>query len=739
MNLRLLTLVAAAVLAACHNYHPRTLPSVPSPQPAPRTSLRNLYAGLGRADLTPPPGVGLQGYGQESRRARGYRHRLYARTLLLEDAAGERVAFVVADLHSISPLLHRLVAARIVETTSVGSDRLILSATHTHSGPNHYFAAKLYNDYGSSVPGYDTLMVEFLVDGIASAVRQAATRLRPARIAWGRERVWGHTRNRSYPAFLLNDPPADLPGPPPGLELSDEERAIDPTWTMLRVDLLDAGSGEYRPAGALSVFGIHGTGIPAATDLFDGDVFALAERGLELHIDSLNHRTPGFGPEAVHLVANGTSGDVSPAWPAGSRCRPPGYGSIRRPGGPRMPPAAEGFKASRRDSVDACLSLARGYAETAGRALAGRAIALFDRLGPKLSGDVEVARRFRTVRVRGDASMEGLCPKPRMGTAALGGAEDGYTRYYGWRFLGLIPIGYEEGRSAVKEKQGDCQAPKRTALYPVQDLVAGPHGFPEWAQLAVIRVGGGLIGAVPAEVTVTAGARMRSAMARAAAGHGMGGDSVVLITLANGYLQYVTTPEEYTAQHYEGASTIYGPGTASVFQSILGDLVAELREPGGAASTPGDTIIAYPGAPRAIFPARTTGPGPNTTQRRFEKVECIGDTVMVRWIDAHPGRQVPADGPVLRIERRIGIAEWQTVAWDDDPRVEVRAISPRGRDGYEWEALWSSEGISGEHRFVLSDRGDLPETRGEPFPVCPYPWSLRVSRPAHAATTTLRP
>lgn len=718
--IRPLLTLAIVVVAGCYHYNPRTLPSVPSPEPVPPARVQTLRAGFGRADITPPPGVGLQGYGPESRRARGYRHRLYARGLLLEDSSGERVAFVVADLHSISPLLHRWVAARVAQATSIGSDRLILSATHTHSGPNHYFAAKLYNDHGSSVAGFDTLMVEFLVEGIASAVREAATKLQPARIAWGRELVWGQTHNRSYEAFVLNDPPPTLPQPPH--ELSARQRAVDPSWTMLRVDLLDTLSGEYRPAGAMSVFAMHGTGIPAATDLFDGDVFALAERGLEFHVDSLNHRPPGFAPGAVHLVANGTSGDVSPDWPEGTRCGVPTYGYIRRPGGPRVPPTPEGWRESSQDSLDACLARARRYVEAAGRALAARAVALFERLRSQLRSDVQLARAVRTVRLRGDGAYEGLCPKPRMGTAALAGAEDGYTRYRGWRFLGLVPIGYEEGGSAVKSKRDDCHLPKRTALYPFHDLIAGPHGFPEAAQFAVVKVGETLVGAVPAELTVTAGARMRSAMTRAAAEQGLGGDSVVLITLANGYLQYVTTPEEHAAQHYEGASTVYGPGTAAVFESVLAKLVAELRgEPLQVVPTAVDTIIAYPGAHKKIFPARTTGPPLDRLQRRLEKPTCRAGTVTVRWIDAYPGRLVPADGPLLRVERENRAGDWETVRWDDDPRIEVRAISPRGVRGYEWEARWSPGVISGNHRFVLSARQELPEIRGESFPACAAP------------------
>ena len=36
---------------------------------------------------------------------------------------------------------------------------------------------------------------------------------------------------------------------------------------------------------------------------------------------------------------------------------------------------------------------------------------------------------------------------------------------------------------------------------------------------------------------------------------------MVIAGLANTYADYITTPEEYSVQRYEGASTIYGPYT----------------------------------------------------------------------------------------------------------------------------------------------------------------------------------
>ncbi len=421
-----------ALTVACYQYESRTLPSPssPEPQPNPGASLR---AGFGRADITAPPGVGMFCYGPEGEEARGYRQRLYARALVLEDAAGERLGIVVADLCVISPLLHRLVAERVVNATGIGADRLLLAATHTHSAPSHFFAAKLYNQYGSEVSGYDAVLVDFLVTGIAASILEAAEALSPARVAWGSDVVWGQTRNRSYEAFVLNDPLPDLPAAAQGLDLNERQEAVDPKWTMLRVDLLDPETGAYAPAGAFSIYAIHGTAIPAANDLLDPDVHGFIQRGLERHIDRLNHLSIGFHPRAVHLVANGTAGDVSPDWPQDTRCGADVLRTTRRAAGPRAPPSPEGWCEPDGDSTAACLAAAKAYVEDAGSELAARAIALFDDLGTRLRDDVRVARAFATIPLKGDDTPPELCDEPKLGTAAMGGAPDGYTRYYGWR------------------------------------------------------------------------------------------------------------------------------------------------------------------------------------------------------------------------------------------------------------------------------------------------------------------
>ncbi len=58
---------------------------------------------------------------------------------------------------------------------------------------------------------------------------------------------------------------------------------------------------------------------------------------------------------------------------------------------------------------------------------------------------------------------------------------------------------------------------------------------------------------------------------------------VVLAGLANEFIQYITTPEEYGQQSYEGASTLYGPNEGTFLVERLTELGAALATKAGRA------------------------------------------------------------------------------------------------------------------------------------------------------------
>lgn len=705
------------------------IPARPAPpregvRVCPRTADGQLCAGFGRADITPPPGLGLFGYGSEGRRATGYRLRLYARALILEDKKnGERVAFVVADLAVVSTILHRLVAQEVVAATGIGADRLFLAGTHTHSAPGHFLDAEPQNLAGSEVSGYDPAVVNFLVERIANAVREAHDNLLPARIGWGtKDAPFGRTRNRSIQPYNQNPsfiPPRPRPASPPGAR---EMQAVDPTWTMLRVDTKPKGAKHYSKAGALSILAIHGTGNPPPTDVYDGDIPALVERALEVHIDGAHL----FRQQSEHLFANGPLGDVSPSLlydeqgnliPEGggfaprevSSCPFPAMLRLRRPGGPRTPPGWEEWRAPSARAVAKCIAAGRAFVDevalgrggtvsaplrtTRDTSLGRRAIELYEGISPE-EATVTISRAFETLPLTSGGAAYRICPPGKIGTAATAGARDGRSRFLRWKLFGFIPIGIDDGRSAIAHLAG-CQQPKRVLFYPVQGPAMGRHAFPGEAQLAVVRITAVntkgkehtmLIGMVPVEPTTLAGRQMMDAMRDGAATANIKAQTVALMAITNGYTDYVTTREEYSRQAYEGGSNLFAGEMATLLSTRLRALTESLAKSGQPIVDVGP-VAGYPGDRRTVFPA-PNGPQPSNagpivaTSNKSNKKATI-DTLVVTWTDMDPGALIPADGQMVRI-----LHNGKLVAWDDSKDVVVRAIKDLDV-GYKWEVRWA--------------------------------------------------
>lgn len=662
-----------AALAAC-GLEVR-LPGIPSPAPVPQGG--GFQAGFGRADITPPPKVGLSGNGPEGREARGYRTRLYARALLLQDSAGSRLALVVVDMPHTSLLLQRQVARRLLDAgLGIGVDRLLLSATHTHSGPGHHYDAFFFNQVTSEVTGYDSLLTDSLATRIARAVMRADSNLRPARLAWGTREVWGLTRIRSMAARTRNVPPPALLGTPPA-GLPPEKTAVDPRLTMLRVDLYDSLAKAFVPTGAYSIFAVHGTGNSAVTELFDADVQGPAERGLEAHVNRLRAELGARPDGAVHVLANGTEGDTSPDWPPDSRCPPPEMRPRDDPGGPFAPRAWD-WEPVRESAANHCIASARRAVRYVGEGIADAANALFDSLRPApVSWSLQ--RAFRTVDFKREGKELGVCDEPFTGTSTVAGAADSRSRLYRHRLLGLFNAGFEEGEAATDRERSDCQGVKRLLLGPTLEHLFVARGLPRYGQFGVYRIGDMILAGAPFEVTTESGQRIERAIHEA-----RGPDDPVevrVVSISNGFLYYLTTAEEYTAQTYEGGATLFGPGSAAMVARVSARLAGELT----ADSLPRgpDTVIAKPGKPKEVMPRMSTGG--ETVEPSMDRPTCQGDTVVVRFTRGREGEWLPDGEPVITFAR-AGRPD-SVVAVDDDAAVEVWSLGRRG-PLMRWQARW---------------------------------------------------
>src|SRR5690606_13630110 len=122
----------------------------------------------------------------------------------------------------------------------------------------------------------------------------------------------------------------------------------------------------------------------------------------------------------------------------------------------------------------------------------------------------------------------------------------------------------------------DAQAPKAIAA-PLGLLPPVPW-VPNVVPVQLVRIGELYLAAAGAEFTIVAGLRVRRAVAAVL---GVAVEQVLLQGYANSYHEYVTTPEEYDAQQYEGASTLFGRYTLCGYVQEF-TRVAEAFVPGAA-------------------------------------------------------------------------------------------------------------------------------------------------------------
>ena len=99
-------------------------------------------------------------------------------------------------------------------------------------------------------------------------------------------------------------------------------------------------------------------------------------------------------------------------------------------------------------------------------------------------------------------------------------------------------------------------------------------GVPNAVPLMAVRVGRRMIVSLPGEGTKEVGERIRTAAGAAVAGSGV--EKVVLSGLANEFVLYFTTPEEYEKQHYEGGNTQFGRMSSVLMHDEIAKLAGAL-------------------------------------------------------------------------------------------------------------------------------------------------------------------
>ncbi len=232
-----------------------------------------LEAGVGKADITPPIGTPLAGYGARAGGpSTGVRDPLEARALVLVSGA-EKLALVSVDHLGYDHAMVGRVRAAAAEKSGLAADRIFVMSSHTHAGGGAYL--EIFPELAGK---FDGKIQAFYEQRAAQAVIAAAGARRPARLAIGAGAVPGLSRFRS------TWPPGGGP--------------VDPEVGVLRVD--DAASG--KPLAVLINFAAHPTVLGAKNFELSADYVGYARR----HLERL------LGDGVMALFANGAQGTIAP-------------------------------------------------------------------------------------------------------------------------------------------------------------------------------------------------------------------------------------------------------------------------------------------------------------------------------------------------------------------------------------------------------------------------------------------
>lgn len=158
-------------------------------------SAAELRVGTGAVKITPPMGAAMSGY-YYNRGAEGVHDDLYAKALVFE-SNGEKAAMVACDLSGIPREIVMEARKRIEASGTLRGDRVMISATHTHTGPVVLAGRTRYNLEGEMLRITQQYAAD-LPGKIAEAVRLANSSLQPARVAAGIGREPSLTFNRRF-------------------------------------------------------------------------------------------------------------------------------------------------------------------------------------------------------------------------------------------------------------------------------------------------------------------------------------------------------------------------------------------------------------------------------------------------------------------------------------------------------------------------------------------------------------
>jgi len=369
--------------------------------------------------------------------------------------------------------------------------------------------------------------------------------------------------------------------------------------------------------------------------LISSDNKGYAEYLLENQDHGVDRNVPGSGDGFVAAFANANAGDVSPnTW------LKPGQG-----------PTNDQFKNVKiqgEKQANAVRSQLKSAGTPVGKGLDSR-ISYFNFSGMNVDA-----------KYTGSGHNERTC-QGFLGTPfGAGSTEDGGG---GWAV-------YKEGsgRPSIlgtlvftpSAAQTRCQQPKGI-LFSAKNGTIIQEKYP----VQIMRFGDYYLLGMPGEFTGAVGVQYRQDAAKL---FGVPESHIILQGYTNAYDHYVTTPEEYDSQQYEGGATLFGRYTSSAFRQTINVVGTSLKNgtPLGIGDRPNDRRPVASLQGKVVYDTPMFGTRYGQVTQQPQDAIAGRQEVSARFVGAHPNNNMHHDGSYFVIERRVGNT-WKYYTADNNP------------------------------------------------------------------------
>ncbi|WNG46981.1 neutral/alkaline ceramidase [Archangium minus] len=601
--------------------------------------------GSGIYDITGPAGeLPMMGYAVSDQKTAGIHMRLRSRAFVIGDGT-KRVVFVSADLGQLFQMVKVKVSEKIAANAELAryydTKNVLLSATHTHSGPGGYSGYFLYD---ATINGFVKQNFNAIVDGIYQSILRAHHNVKPGKILVNEGTLEGCGGNRAVEAYNNN----------PAAERARYESITDKTMTLLKLVGLDG-----EEIGMVNWYAVHPDSIGPENKLISSD-----NKGWASYLFEKDKGTDYLASKTfVAAFAQSNAGDVTPN--IGFGLAPPDLTfeknkSLENAVLKQYSKAKELYNGATREltgSVDfrhEWVDMRTLYVASAGTTTCAAG------MGASFSAGSPYDNPSPVPLFPNGTTVDSVRWSEDAGKAALSG------------FLGgIFAFAWPATNNAAYKA---CHAEK-PVLIPtgVAHLnINGPTMTPQIMPLQVLKIGNLAIVAVPTEVTTMAGRRLKDTVKTELASVGV--DTAVIAGLSNSYASYLATREEYALQWYEGACTQFGPHELAAFQQEYAKLSKAIVSGADVAAgpTPEDvTGLTIDLTAKVVLDDKPLDKEFGSVITQPAASYARGSLVTVQYWGGHPNNDLQTQGSFLAVEKQVNGA-WVAIAWDWDPETTYR-------------------------------------------------------------------